>query len=405
MSSKDLAASTALISQSSPYSDYPELALRPSSLSSVASGASTASLPTSYPVTASTSFERHAEGAIQRKTPDDNGARRPRLAEFDEDLEPKLEIVKNPDPKLAMSASDAPAKAKKTATSMEDISSLRLWKGIVAEFVGTLLLTLVGCGSCVNLRGDDNKTSPVVQIALCFGLSVATIVWAIAHVSGGHINPAVTMAMLAARKISLAKAVFFILFQLIGSVVGAGILMGLTPEGYHGMLGMTMVSKKITVGQAVGVELFVTFVLVFTVFASCDGKRKDVNGSAPLAIGLSVTMCHLWAIDYTGSSMNTARSFGPALVMGTWDNHWVYWVGPIVGGVAAGVLYEHLFAVNASLAKAKACLLSSDYDDNKYKANKIKVRIIEEDPSEEEIGEEELRLTEKAKKFGSDSKV
>ncbi|GFS13716.1 aquaporin [Elysia marginata] len=99
------------------------------------------------------------------------------------------------------------------ATSLEDITSLRLWKGIVAEFVGTLLLTLVGCGSCINMRGDTNVTSPVVQIALCFGLSVATVVWAIAHVSGGHVNPAVTCAMLATRKISLVKAVLFIVFQ------------------------------------------------------------------------------------------------------------------------------------------------------------------------------------------------
>ena len=99
------------------------------------------------------------------------------------------------------------------ATSLEDITSLRLWKGVVAEFLGTLLLTLVGCGSCVNLRGDTNVTSPVVQIALCFGLSVATVVWAIAHVSGGHVNPAVTCAMLATRKISLVKAILFIVFQ------------------------------------------------------------------------------------------------------------------------------------------------------------------------------------------------
>lgn len=98
-------------------------------------------------------------------------------------------------------------------TSYEDITSLRLWKAVVAELVGTMLLTLVGCGSCINLRGDTNTTSPVVQIALCFGLTVATIAWSIGHISGGHINPAVTAAMLAARKISLAKAVFYILFQ------------------------------------------------------------------------------------------------------------------------------------------------------------------------------------------------
>ncbi|CAG5116945.1 unnamed protein product, partial [Candidula unifasciata] len=266
----------------------------------------------------------------------------------------------------------SPPPPPRMATSFEDISSLRLWKGIIAEFVGTLLLTLVGCGSCINLRGSDNTTSPIVQIALCFGLTVGTIVWAIAHVSGGHINPAVTVAMLAARKISLAKAVFFILFQLVGAVVGAGLLFGLTPETHHGGLGTTTVNKKVNLGQAVGVEFFITFVLVFTVFASCDSKRRDLNGSAPLAIGLSVTTCHLWAIDYTGSSMNTARSFGPALVMGEWEDHWVYWLGPLLGGLVAGLLYEHLFAVNASLLKAKACLLSSDYDDDKYKAKRIK---------------------------------
>ncbi|XP_012945639.1 aquaporin-4 [Aplysia californica] len=282
------------------------------------------------------------------------------------------------------------------ATSLEDITSLRLWKGIVAEFVGTLLLTLIGCGSCINLRGEDNVTSPVVQIALCFGLSVATIVWAIGHVSGGHINPAVTSAMLATRKISIAKAIFFILFQLIGATVGAGILYGLTPNEFRNNLGATLLGDHVSVGQGIGVELFITFVLVLTVFASCDGKRRDLKGSAPLTIGLSVTMCHLFAIDFTGSSMNTARSFGPALVMGKWENHWIYWVGPILGGVAAGLLYEHLLAVNASLSKAKGCLLTSDYDDDKYKAAKVKVRIIEEEePPAEDEESEELPLSDK----------
>ncbi|KAL8594288.1 hypothetical protein ACOMHN_000990 [Nucella lapillus] len=280
------------------------------------------------------------------------------------------------------------------ATSLDDITSLRLWKGIVAEFVGVLLLVLVGCGSCMSL--NENSSPSVVQIALCFGLSVATIVWNIAHISGGHINPAVTLALLATRKISLAKAVFFVLFQLVGAVVGAGILMGLTPREFQGSLGSTLVSDKLGPGKGLGVEIFITFVLVFTVFASIDSRRKDLNGSTPLTVGLSVTMCHLFAIQYTGASMNTARSFGPALVTGNWDNHWVYWVGPITGGVAAGLLYEYLFAVNASLTKVRACVLSSDYDDDKFRAKKIKVRIVEEEEEEEdpEIGKAEtLMLT------------
>ncbi|XP_046544107.1 aquaporin-5-like [Haliotis rubra] len=272
-------------------------------------------------------------------------------------------------------------------TSLDDIQSLRFWKAIAAEFLGTLLLVFVGCGSCVS------EEASVISIALCFGLSVATIVWMICHVSGGHINPAVTAAMLATRKISLARAVFYVFFQLLGSIVGAGLLYGLKVQEKGG-LGLTLVSKEIDAGRAVGIELFITLVLVFTVFASVDSKRKDLNGSTPLTIGLSVTMCHLFAIPFTGSSMNTARSFGPAVVMWNWTHHWVYWVGPIIGGVAAGLLYEHVFAVNASMSKAKACMLSSAYDDEKYEAQKLKIRILEEDDDVETINLKEAEAGE-----------
>ncbi|ESO82234.1 hypothetical protein LOTGIDRAFT_170145 [Lottia gigantea] len=267
-------------------------------------------------------------------------------------------------------------------TSLDDIQSVKFWKAVIAEFLGTMLLVLVACGSCITL---GKATAPTItQISLCFGLSVATIVWNIAHVSGGHINPAVTVGMFAARKISLARACFYVLFQLVGSIVGAGLLMAMTPVEKHGTLGMTLVSDKINIGQAVGIEFFITFILVFTVFASCDSKRKDLNGSIPLTIGLSVTMCHLFAIQYTGSSMNTARSFGPAVIMAVWDHHWVYWLGPILGGAVAGILYDHVFASNSSLQKVKACLLTSAYDDDKYQAHKMKIRIIEEEEGQKE---------------------
>ncbi|XP_050396609.1 aquaporin AQPAe.a isoform X1 [Patella vulgata] len=292
--------------------------------------------------------------------------------------------------KLDVQTSQSPSttlQRTRMVTSLDDIQSMRFWKAVIAEFLGTLLLVLVACGSCIELI--DGVKSSIVQIALCFGLSVATIVWNIAHISGGHINPAVTAGMLAARKISLARAVFYLLFQLVGAIVGAGILLGLTPDGYHGSLGMTTVSPKIDVGKAVGVEFMITFILVFTVFASCDGKRKDIKGSVPLTIGLSVTMCHLFAIQYTGSSMNTARSLGPALVMGNWDKHYVYWIGPLLGGVVAGLLYENVFASNASLTKVKACLLASDYDESKYQAYKMRIRVIEEIDEEQSFEESE----------------
>lgn len=263
-------------------------------------------------------------------------------------------------------------------TSIDDLRALRFWKAVAAEFVGTLLLVLIGCGSVVRWDTDGK----VVQIALSFGLSVGTLVWCLSHVSGGHINPAVTFAFFVTRHISLARALCYFVAQIIGAIVGAGILKGLTPANRRGELGATIPHDDVDGGKAFGVEFFITFVLVLTVFATVDKKRKDLNGSSPLTIGLSVTMCHLFAVQYTGSSMNTARSFGPAVVMGIWKSHWVYWIGPILGGVTAGVIYENTFAVNASLVKARAFLLASEYDCESYPPKKTKIKIIEEEAGE-----------------------
>lgn len=181
------------------------------------------------------------------------------------------------------------------ATSVDDIKSPLFWRAVIAELVGTLFLVLVGAGSCVGWEQEYEPT--VVQIALCFGLIVATMVWCIGHVSGGHINPAVTVAMLITRKISVARGCLFILAQVIGALIGGGFLKGVTPGKYQGTLGCTVPHEDIGAQQAFGVEFLITFILVFTVFASCDTKRNDLRGSAPLTIGLSVTVCHLFAVS------------------------------------------------------------------------------------------------------------
>lgn len=275
------------------------------------------------------------------------------------------------------------------ATSIDDLKSVFFWRSVIAEALGTLLLVFVGCGSCLSWE-DPNRTpksdyNPVVQIAFCFGISVATIVWGIGHVSGGHINPAVTSAFLITRRISFAKAIFYISAQCIGAIFGALILKGVTPYQRWGTLGNTMLNDEMEAGRAFGVELMITFVLVFTVFASCDGKRNDLKGSAPLTIGLSVTMCHLFAIPLTGSSMNSARSFGPAVAMNIWKNHWVYWIGPILGGVIAGLLYEYIFAANASMNKIMEFLLSSKYDTEDFPLQEQKVKILVDEESTDEV--------------------
>uniref|UniRef100_A0A673X548 Aquaporin 4 n=1 Tax=Salmo trutta TaxID=8032 RepID=A0A673X548_SALTR len=153
----------------------------------------------------------------------------------------------------------------------------------------------------------------LVLISLCFGITIATLVKCFGHISGAHINPAVTAAM----------AVFYLLAQCLGAVVGAAVLYGVTPDVVSVEMGVTSVNTSISVGHALVVELFITFELIFTMFATCDPKCRDLKGSADLAMGFSVCIGHLFALPYTGASVNPARSFGPAMVTWSWENHWV----------------------------------------------------------------------------------
>ncbi|XP_046542380.1 aquaporin AQPAe.a-like [Haliotis rubra] len=239
--------------------------------------------------------------------------------------------------------------------NFEDLVSPNLWRALAAETFGTLFIVLLGCGSWLNWTDPHNPT--VVQISLTFGFAVGTMVWAFFHISGGHFNPAVTAATLVTRRVSIVRGVLYMIAQCLGGILGAGILYGLTPSGIRGTLGSTVVKNGVTAPQGFGVELIITFVLVIAVFASNDGVRKDLRGSAPLTIGLAVAVCHLFAIPFTSSGLNPARSFGPAVIVGGWTDHWIYWVGPIVGGVIAGLLYEYVFSAGATVAQAKKCLL------------------------------------------------
>lgn len=153
-------------------------------------------------------------------------------------------------------------------------------------------------------------------------IRLRTTFQSIGHISGGHLNPAVTCGMLAAGNISIVRAVLYILIQCCGAAAGTATLYALLPVEMSSA-GHTALAPNVTPHQGLGIEFFLGFVLVFCVFGVCDENKPDQRFTAPLAIGLTVALGHLAAVGLTGASMNPARTFGTALVQGAWANHWV----------------------------------------------------------------------------------
>ncbi|XP_060526618.1 aquaporin AQPAe.a isoform X2 [Cylas formicarius] len=231
----------------------------------------------------------------------------------------------------------------KEVLGINDVSSASninaLWRALLAEFLGNFLLNFFGCGSVVvvtkTLGGAD-----LVMVPFCFGLVVFIVVQSLGHVSGAHINPAVTFAMMTVRRVPLIKGLLYVVVQCAGSLAGSATLMALTPEEWHDLgLGITTVNPVLKPVQGFGIEFFLGFLLVLVVCGVCDPNRPDAKAAGPLAIGLAVTLGHLGLIKYTGASMNPARSFGSAVVAGVWTDHWIYWIGPSLGGIAAALVY------------------------------------------------------------------
>nr|XP_032834945.1 aquaporin-4-like [Petromyzon marinus] len=216
----------------------------------------------------------------------------------------------------------------------------RFWRSLLAELLGSAVLVMLGAGATLTWSAQQ-PPSPV-QVSLCFGLAVAAMAQCLGGVSGANLNPAVTAALLVTRRMPLSRGVAFVAAQSLGATLGAALLLLVTPGDVAGALGATLVSTRLQVSHAVVVEAVVTLQLVLTVCATIDDRRSDLAGSGSLAIGLSVALGHLFALPYTGSSMNPARSLGSAVVSGLWANHWVYWLGPMLGGVIGAATYEYL---------------------------------------------------------------
>ncbi|XP_075707928.1 aquaporin-5-like [Rhinoderma darwinii] len=234
-----------------------------------------------------------------------------------------------------------------------EICSLAFVRAVFSEFLATLIFVFLGLGSALNW---PSALPGVLQISIAFGLAIGTLVQTFGHVSGAHINPAVTVAFLLGSHISVLRAVFYIVAQLVGAIAGAGILQAVAPANIRGNLAINQVTVG-SPGLALIVEMLLTFQLVLCIFASTDSRRNDNVGSPSLSIGLSVTLGHLLGIYFTGCSMNPARSLGPAAITGIFTDQWVFWIGPMLGGILASLIYNFvLFPYNKSLSDRIAVL-------------------------------------------------
>lgn len=227
----------------------------------------------------------------------------------------------------------------------DDSFSFGSFKAYLAEFISTLLFVFAGVGSAVafNKVTSDAALDPsgLVAIAICHGFALFVAVAVGANISGGHVNPAVTFGLALGGQITILTGIFYWIAQLLGSIIACYLLKVVT-----GGLAIPVHSLAAGVGAVEGVvmEIIITFALVYTVYATAaDPKKGSLGVIAPIAIGFIVGANILAAGPFSGGSMNPARSFGPAVASGDFAGNWVYWVGPLVGGGLAGLIYSNVF--------------------------------------------------------------
>ncbi len=223
-------------------------------------------------------------------------------------------------------------------------------KKLAAEFIGTFWLVLGGCGSAVLAAAFPGLGIGFVGVALAFGLTVLTMAYAIGHISGCHLNPAVTIGLWAGGRIKASEILPYIVSQVLGGIAGAGVLYliasgqvgfdvsgGFASNGYsdHSPGGYSLTSGFVT-------EVVMTFMFLMIILGATDERAP--KGFAPIAIGLGLTLIHLISIPVTNTSVNPARSTGPAIFVGGWaiSQLWLFWVAPIIGAVLAGFVYTFI---------------------------------------------------------------
>ncbi|KAL7850374.1 hypothetical protein SRHO_G00197230 [Serrasalmus rhombeus] len=240
---------------------------------------------------------------------------------------------------------------------MKDMWSFSLLRDVFREFVGTTLFLFTSLSSVVlwphfgpqswdtitadplvTMESLHECTPDPLHVSLAFGASVALTCVCL---GGVHLNPALTLALVAGLRVSPWRAALYVGAQLLGALTACSLLLGIAPAPLRSNLGINELASGVHLYQAFSVEMAVTFQLVLSVLTVTHPKSAFLS-LAPAVLGLSVTLGHLIAIGFTGCGMNPARSFGPAVLTLNFENHWVYWAGPCVGAVLAWLLYDLL---------------------------------------------------------------
>lgn len=231
-----------------------------------------------------------------------------------------------------------------TGEGSEDLDE-QLFKRVVVEFIGPFALCFMGIGAIIMTGGTN-----LIAIALAHGLAIGLLVMAAGHVSGGHFNPAVTVGMIATRRIEPAVGGMYIVSQMLGALAGTLAVLAAFPDSMRDAvnLGVPAVGNGYSTGNALVAEIVATFFLVFVIFGVAVDQRsaKAIGG---LAIGLTITMDIFATGAISGAAMNPARWFGPALVGGHWGDFWIWFVGPVVGAIVAALLFNDVLLAGAGL--------------------------------------------------------
>lgn len=228
---------------------------------------------------------------------------------------------------------------------------MSLAKRATAEFFGTFWLVFGGCGSAVLAAAFPSLGIGFAGVALAFGLTVLTMAYAIGHISGCHLNPAVSFGLLAGKRFPAADLVPYVIAQVAGGICGAAVLYMIARGRADFSLGGGFASNGYGTHSPGGYSLAACFIaetvltLFFLLIIMGSTDKRAPQGFAPIAIGLGLTLIHLIGIPVTNLSVNPARSTGPAIFVGGWavGQLWLFWVAPILGGVLGGIIYQGLF--------------------------------------------------------------